>query len=93
MADLVSLHAFVFGRVQGTFFRAFVRGKANGFHVTGYVRNMPDGSVEVFAEGERKVLDQLIAYLHIGPPAARVEKVVEKWAGESHKYSDFSIKY
>ncbi len=93
MADLASLHAFVYGRVQGTYFRAFVRSKATELGVTGYARNMPDGTVEVLAEGDRTKLEQLIAYLHVGPPAAKVEKVITKWSEGSGRYSDFQIKY
>ncbi|MDO8568492.1 MAG: acylphosphatase [Dehalococcoidales bacterium] len=93
MADLVSVHAFVYGRVQGTYFRAFTSRKAAELGIKGYARNMPDGTVEVMAEGERKDLDRLIAYLNIGPPAATVENIVTKWSAQSGRYSDFTIKY
>jgi acylphosphatase len=49
------------GRVQGVFFRATTREVAERFAVTGYVRNLPDGTVELVAEGESEVLDAFIA--------------------------------
>jgi len=57
------------------------------------VRNMPGGSVEVNAEGERKQLEELISYLKVGPRAARVEKVVVNWAEYTGNYAHFSIRY
>ncbi len=93
MADSALLRAFVYGRVQGTFFRAYVSRRATELGVTGYVRNLPDGAVEVEAEGQRNRLEQLIAYLNIGSPSSKVEKVVTKWSEHTGKYSDFKIKY
>ena len=55
------LHAKVFGEVQGVFFRAHTEEKANSLGVTGWVRNLSGGGVEVVAEGERKVLEELLA--------------------------------
>ncbi len=93
MADPASLRAFVYGRVQGTFFRAYVSRRAAELGVTGYVRNLPDGAVEVEAEGQRNRLEQLIAHLNIGPPTAKVEKVVTSWSRYTGQYSDFKIRY
>ena len=93
MADLASVQVIVYGYVQGVFFRAFVSQRATQLGLTGYVRNLPRGTVEVNAEGERKQLDQLISYLKVGPPGARVEKVVTKWSEYTGSYSRFSIRY
>ncbi len=93
MPDVASLRAFVFGRVQGTYFRAFVSRQAAELGLTGYVRNLPDGSVEVLAEGERKLLERLIAYLNIGPPTAKVEKVITTFSRYGGTYSGFKIRY
>jgi acylphosphatase len=92
MADLASLQATVSGRVHGVFFRAFVEGHAEGLNLTGYVRNMPDGTVEVMAEGERERLEKLVRYLETGPPAARVEEVVTRWAEYSGLFKSFHIR-
>ena len=61
--------------------------------LVGYVRNLPDGTVEVRAEGERKQLEKLISYLKAGPPAARVGKVLTNWSEYTGDYSGFKIRY
>ncbi len=71
--------AHVEGRVQGVGFRAFVHSRALEIGVLGSVRNCPDGRVQVEAEGSRESLERLLRELHVGPPAARVEKVVVEW--------------
>ena len=93
MADLVSVQAVVYGYVQGVFFRAFVADRARELGVTGYVRNLPSGTVEVLTEGEREQLERLIGYLKVGPPHARVNKVVTKWSEYTGNYSGFRIGY
>ena len=65
----------VHGRVQGVWFRDSTRREAERLGVTGYAINLPDGSVEVLACGPAEVLDELQAWLHQGPPMARVTKV------------------
>jgi acylphosphatase len=92
--DLASVQATVYGYVQGVFFRAFVSRQASKLGLTGYVRNLRDReAVEVVAEGERKQLEELISYLKVGPPAARVERVVTNWSEHTGSYSEFSIRY
>ena len=76
--QLASLRAVVRGRVQGVFFRDFVRRHADQLNLRGYVRNLPDGGVEVVAEGERPALERLLEYLKEGPPAARGEEFLVK---------------
>ena len=91
---LASLHAIVRGRVQGVYFRAFVRSHANALGITGYVRNLPQsGAVEVQAEGERGKLEQLLQSLHKGPSGAIVERVEARWDKYSGDFSSFSVKY
>jgi len=94
MTDLASIQAVVHGIVQGVFFRAFVHRQANRLGLTGYVCNLPSGrAVEVHAEGERKRLEELISYLKIGPPGAKVERVETSWSEYTGSYTDFSIRY
>jgi len=93
MTDLAAVKAMVHGRVQGVFFRAFVSRQATALGLSGYVRNVPGGKVEVDAEGERKKLDELIASLKIGPPASLVEKVETTWSEHSGRYTGFEIRY
>jgi len=94
MADLASVRVIVYGYVQGVFFRAFTSRRATELGLTGYVRNLPDGeAVEVLAEGERKQLEELIDSLKVGPPAAKVDKVVTNWSEYTASYPRFSIRY
>lgn len=93
MTDLASVQAIVHGYVQGVFFRAFVAERASELGLTGYVRNLPQGTVEVLAEGERKQLEELIGYFRVGPPGARVEKVITSWSEYTGNYSRFNIRY
>lgn len=93
MADLISVQATVYGRVQGVFFRDFVAEHAHELGLTGYVRNLPRRAVEVVAEGEGKQLEKLISYLKMGPPDARVEKVVTNWSEYTGNYSGFRVRY
>ena len=94
MADLASVRVVVYGYVQGVFFRAFASRQATELGLSGYARNLPTGeAVEVQAEGERRQLEKLIDSLGVGPPAARVEKVVTSWSKYTGSYSGFSIRY
>jgi acylphosphatase len=93
-SELASVQATVYGYVQGVFFRAFVSRRAEELRLAGYVRNLPGReAVEVVVEGEKKQLEKLIGHLKVGPPAARVERVVTNWAEYSGSYSGFSIRY
>lgn len=71
-----TLHLQITGRVQGVWFRESMRLEAERLGVTGWVRNRPDGSVEAVAQGAPAAVDALVAWAHIGPPHARVERVV-----------------
>ena len=88
-----AFHAKVRGRVQGVFFRAFVRDRARALGIKGFVRNLPDGrTVEVWAQGEKDKLEKLIDELHKGPPGALVEEVEISWE-EPKDFDDFYIRY
>jgi acylphosphatase len=89
--DLVRLHAFINGRVQGVGFRYFVVEKAELLQVTGWVRNTFDGQVEVTAEGPRPVLERFLVYLRHGPSAAYVTDVQTSWQPASGELSHFEI--
>jgi acylphosphatase len=70
-----SRNFIVHGRVQGVFFRASTRTEANRLGLTGYARNLVDGTVEVLAVGDEAAIDQLYRWLRTGPPMADVERV------------------
>ena len=63
------------GHVQGVFFRETTRRRALSAGVTGWVRNLPDGSVEAVLEGEREAVDGLVGFMRDGPRGARVDWV------------------
>ena len=91
--DRASLHADVAGLVQGVFYRAFVLREATSLGLHGRVRNLPDGRVEVEAEGEKQKLQSLIQRLREGPPSADVSSVAAEWSDFRHEYRDFRIDY
>lgn len=72
---MIARRCFVAGRVQGVFYRASARQRAQALGVTGHARNLPDGRVEVLACGSREAVDALCAWLRQGPPAASVTSV------------------
>jgi acylphosphatase len=69
----------VVGMVQGVFYRQSTADEAARLRLSGTVRNLPDGSVEVVAEGPRDGVEALMAWCRRGPPAARVEAVEVEW--------------
>jgi acylphosphatase len=85
------VHLTIEGRVQGVGFRWFVRTSAQALDVAGTVRNRPDGSVEVEAEGPRAALDRLVEALRAGPPGARVTRVNESWSEGPARHEGFQI--
>jgi acylphosphatase len=92
--DLAAVRVMIYGDVQGVYFRAFAAQKAKGLGLKGYVCNLPRrDSLEVVAEGERKRLEELLTYLNMGPPAARVERLVTNWSEPSGRYTEFSTNY
>jgi len=91
MAEQSSLKATVYGHVQGVFFRDFITRHAQELGLTGYARNLRSGEVEVYAEGERARLEQLVERLKRGPPGARVDRVVTEYSATTGRYSDFKV--
>ncbi|HTD28308.1 MAG TPA: acylphosphatase [Xanthomonadaceae bacterium] len=68
-------HFLVSGRVQGVGFRASARHRALELGLVGYARNLADGRVEAFAQGNREAIDIFAQWLNHGPPLARVDEV------------------
>ena len=75
MSAIIARRCFVSGRVQGVFYRASTRQRAQELGCRGYARNLPDGRVEVLAVGEPDAVHALVQWLHQGPPAAHVTDV------------------
>lgn len=85
------LQGTVRGRVQGVYFRASIQREARRLGLTGWVKNLPDGSVEFLSEGEEDSLRELLGWAGRGPSAARVERVETRWRGYTGDYLDFRI--
>jgi acylphosphatase len=83
----------VYGRVQGVGFRFFVREQANRMGIKGWVRNMADGGVEMFAQGDRESLDIFLERVKKGPAFGHVEKFNIDWITSEKKYDEFTIKF
>jgi acylphosphatase len=91
MSNLATLQAIAHGRVQGVNYRAFTARNAVNLGLTGYVRNLPDWSVQIYAEGEKNQLEKLVESLKEGPPGARVDKLAVTWSEYGNKYHNFSV--
>jgi len=81
--DQVIRRFLVFGKVQGVYFRHSARLEAKRLDIRGIARNLPDGSVEVLAQGRAAAVEQLRAWLQRGPAQARVGEVRETAPGEA----------
>lgn len=75
MSEKLCVRYIVIGRVQGVWFRASTQDRADTLGLTGWARNLPDGSVEVIASGHKDKLQELHAWLHQGPELADVIEV------------------
>ena len=69
------LHLVIRGRVQGVFYRASAQKEAEALGLHGWVRNRPDGSVELLAEGPKEDLERLVTWCRRGPEHAQVQSV------------------
>jgi acylphosphatase len=87
----IGARVIVTGRVQGVGFRAWTEARARELALVGYVRNLPDGTVEAVFEGEESAIDSVTGLLHSGPRLARVAEVrVEKreWTGQFQSFGE-----
>ena len=91
MEDELSVKLIVSGKVQGVSFRWFTVQAAREMGLCGYAKNLPDGTVEVKAEGTKAGLESLIKKVKQGPLFSRVENVEVDWGGLTNQFSDFNI--
>jgi len=90
--DLARLGLLVHGRVQGVFFRQAAAEEARSLGLRGWVKNLPDGDVEMVAEGPRRELKILAAWANQGPRLARVTGVEEEWSDYRGEEGPFAIR-
>ena len=90
---MAGFQANITGRVQGVGFRWFVQRNAERLNLSGFARNLPNGDVEVQAEGSEQALQQLIAELQKGPGMSRVDNVDFTWKKVPENFSGFRIRH
>lgn len=90
---MVEIHCLVSGKVQGVAYRAYVQDSAAALELVGYIGNLPDGQVEVVAQGNPSSLKEFVEYLHEGSSLSQVEGVAVEWHSAKKYYDDFSIKF
>jgi acylphosphatase len=78
-----TLHIIVKGKVQGVFYRASAKEKAEELTLTGWVKNTPDGAVEIMVSGKEEEVRQFIDWCLQGPPMARVSEVIDSKVNEA----------
>lgn len=81
------------GLVQGVFFRAYTQEEALKLGLTGWVRNLPDGSVEAMVEGDAARVDRMIAWCSKGSPQSAVSRVQVQEEQPSGEFGSFAIRY
>ncbi len=86
-----AIHLVIKGKVQGVYFRASAMKKARILSITGWVKNMDDGAVEIIANGDAEALEQLKDWCYTGPPASVVHEIKITDIGEQ-SFSSFIIK-
>ncbi len=90
---MVRLHIRVSGDVQGVFFRAGAQSEAKRLGLSGWVRNVDDGSVEALAEGSKSALDEFLEWCSKGPAGASVSEMKYEWMEATGEFRGFRIRY
>ena len=87
------IHCIILGRVQQVGFRDYVQRSADAASITGWVRNLSDGTVELVAQGTTDILREFIEALNEGSLGSSVEGVSVEWRTAKDGYEDFSIRH
>ena len=90
--EVACFRALVRGRVQGVFYRDFAREHGLRLGVVGWARNLPDGTVEVLAEGALPTLHELLTQLRQGPQSARVASADVEWESARSELTSFQVR-
>ena len=89
---MLQVYLIISGKVQGVFYRISCQEIAQGLGLTGWVKNLPTGQVEVLAQGEKEKIEKLIEWCKKGPPGAKVSEVKVEWQNNLNKFVQFQIK-
>jgi acylphosphatase len=87
------MEATVYGHVQGVYFRQATQQEGRRLGLTGWVANERDGTVRIVTEGEEDASQQLVDFLHDGPPSARVERVQTDWLSPTGEFDAFKVRW
>ncbi|OGG41493.1 hypothetical protein A2837_03240 [Candidatus Kaiserbacteria bacterium RIFCSPHIGHO2_01_FULL_46_22] len=90
---MLEIQCIINGKVQGVAYRTYVQDSATALGLVGYTRNLPDGTVEVVAQGDPSTLKEFIEHLHEGSLTAVVEGVAVEWRTVRKELDDFSIRH
>jgi acylphosphatase len=90
--EMARVCIIVSGRVQGVFFRRAAAEQAGILAITGWARNLDDGSVEIMGEGKRRDLEMLLAWARKGPRHARVDAVQAQWERWQGEFAQFQVR-
>ncbi|MEX2341261.1 MAG: acylphosphatase [Candidatus Paceibacterota bacterium] len=90
---MIEMRCIISGKVQAVAYRTYVQSSADELGLAGYVQNLPDGTVEVVAQGDPTILKEFVEYLHEGSLLAQVEAVAVEWQSVEKPLDEFSIKY
>lgn len=90
---MTEIYCIVSGKVQGVSYRYYVQDAATKLGLVGWTRNLPDGTVEVVAQGTPDELKEFIEYLNEGSLHAKVDAVAVEWRSAKKPLEDFAIRY
>jgi acylphosphatase len=91
--DQARANLIIHGKVQGVFFRASTRQKAEDLGLAGWVRNLPLMRVEAVLQGPREMVEQCIEWCRQGPPGSKVTRVEVKWYDPESDMAGFEVHY
>ena len=90
---MITIKILISGRVQGVFFRDFVKQQADKLNIKGFVRNIIDNSLEIVAQGDGKSLKELINKIKTGPKFAKIDKIDVSCETSNEVFNEFKILY
>lgn len=93
MSGQKQIRVIIKGRVQGVFYRASTKKQADQLGIQGWVRNLPDGSVEALFQGDQTIISKMLAWCRQGPPASKVETVSTENPEMTERFKTFEVRY